>query len=149
YLRKRLENIPFEAVFSSPKKRAVQTCGPIQHQLDPNLCEWDYGDYEGKTWTEIQQINPGWTIFDQGAPHGESPEQVGQRADAVLHKILTYSGNVALFSHGHFLRVLTARFLGMAPEMGKLFLLSVASISILGFERRQPVMQLWNSSQGF
>lgn len=145
HLRKRIEKIPFAAVFSSPKKRALETCGEIPHQIDPNLCEWDYGDYEGKTTSEIHRLNPGWDIFDDGAPHGESPQDIGLRADQVLKKIITLPGDVALFSHGHFLRVLTARFLGLQPQMGKLFILSVGSIGILGYEHGQPAIILWNS----
>lgn len=143
-LRKRIENIPFDAIFSSPRKRALFTCGPLPHIIDPDLAEWDYGDFEGKTREEIRQLNPDWTIFKDGAPGGESVEAIGKRADAFLKKMERYSGNVAIFSHGHFLRVLTARFLGLKPEMGKLFLLSVASLSILGNDRGQPVIELLN-----
>ncbi|MBX7067394.1 MAG: histidine phosphatase family protein [Parachlamydiales bacterium] len=145
HLRKRIEKMPFTAVFSSPKKRALDTCGSIRHEVDPDICEWDYGDYEGKTTAEIHKLHPGWDIFDDGAPHGESPEDVGQRADRFLKKILAIPGNVAVFSHGHFLRVLTARYLGLEPQMGKLFILSVASLGILGYEHKQPAIILWNS----
>ena len=143
-LRKGIDKIHFDAIFSSPRKRAIESCGDLQHGIDPRLAEWDYGDYEGKTTQEIYQVNPSWSIFKDGAPGGESPEQVGKRADAFLKGVQVYSGNVAIFSHGHFLRVLAARYLGLEPQMGKLLLLSVASLSILGEDRGQPAIVLWN-----
>ena len=143
-LRKRIENIPFNAVFCSPLKRAEQTCGEMKCLIDPNLVEWKYGQYEGKKTKDIHLTNPSWNIFKDGAPGGESPQDVAKRADAFLKKANEYPGNVALFSHGHFLRVLTARFLGLNPEMGKLFMISVASLGILGFDRSEPAVLLWN-----
>lgn len=147
-LKKRLEKVSFDAVFSSPKKRACESCIGMKYEIDPNIQEWDYGDFEGKTTLEIHKVNPTWNLFQDGAPNGETAEEVGKRADAFLKKALAYSGNVAVFSHGHFLRVLTARFLGLKPQMGKHLFLSVASTGILGFERESPVIILWNETTG-
>ncbi len=144
HLRKQIEKISFDAIFCSPKKRALETCGPLKHIIEPQIVEWDYGNYEGKTSEEIHRNDPKWDIFQDGAPSGETIQEVAQRADAFLKRADAYFGNVAVFSHGHFLRVLTARFLGLDPEMGKLFLLSVSSLSILGQDREQPVIILWN-----
>lgn len=146
HLRKKIANVSFDAVFTSPRKRALETCEGLPHQIDPNLCEWDYGEYEGKTNEEIQKIKPHWNLFRDGVPGGEKATDVGKRADAFLKKTMSYSGNVAVFSHGHFLRVLAARYLGLKPEMGNIFMLSVASLSILGDERQQPVILLWNEA---
>lgn len=142
-LRKRLQPIHFDAVFTSPRQRAVSTCEGMHAIADPNLVEWDYGDYEGLTSAEI---GPAWDLFTQGAPGGESPLQVAKRADAFLFKVKQYQGKIAVFSHGHFLRMLAARFLGLAPEMGNLFVVSVASLSILGFEKGRPAIILWNDA---
>lgn len=147
-LRGQIAKVEFDAIFTSPKKRALETCKGLPHQKDPDLCEWNYGEYEGKTSEEIQKIRPGWNLFHDGAPGGETADDVGRRADAFLKKALSYSGNVAVFSHGHFLRVLAARYLGLEPKMGKIFNLSVASLSILGYERKQPVVLLWNQIEG-
>lgn len=146
HLRKRIKPVHFEKVFSSPEIRAVESCAGMKPVLDPNLVEWDYGDYEGLTSAEIHEKNPKWNLFEAGAPGGESVEQVKKRADHFLKMVRQFKGNVAVFSHGHFLRMLAARFLGLEPEMGKLFLLSVASLSILGYEKEQPVVILWNSA---
>lgn len=146
-LRKRLVGIEFEKVFTSPRKRSIETCNGMDAQVDENLVEWDYGDYEGLTREQIHQKNAVWNLFVDGAPQGESPEQVGRRADQFLENIREYKGKIAVFSHGHFLRVLAARFLGLEPEVGDIFLVSVASISVLGYDRGQPVVILWNSIQ--
>ncbi len=143
HLRKKLGKVPFEAVFSSPKKRALETSfSPCL--IDRDLEEWDYGNYEGKTSQEIHEKHPYWDLFEEGAPGGESPMQVAKRADVFLKKIQTYSGKVAIFSHGHFLRVLAARFLGLNPDFGRFLFLSVASLSILGQDRGKNVILLWN-----
>lgn len=144
-LRKRIENIPFDSVYTSPLQRARKTA-PANAIIEPLLMEWNYGEYEGLKTAEIRAKNPTWDLFREGAPGGELPSQIGHRADQFLQKIRHRQGNVAVFSHGHFLRVLTARFLGLPVEDGKLFLLSVASMSILGFDREQPVVVLWNLS---
>jgi len=128
-------------------KRAVETCEGMGAEIDENLLEWDYGDFEGLTREQIHQKSAVWNLFVDGGPNGESPEQVGQRADQFLEKIREFKGKVAVFSHGHFLRVLAARFLGLDPESGDIFLVSVASVSILGYDRGQPVVILWNSTE--
>lgn len=144
----RLKEIQFEKVFSSPLVRAKQTCtlAGLYPILSEDLMEWNYGKYEGLDHNEIIQTNPNWNLFTQGAPDGETPEQVGKRADHFFEKIKHLSGNIAIFSHGHFSRILAARWLNLNPEMGKLFYLSVASLSLLGFERKQKVVKLWNDS---
>lgn len=144
-LRKRLEGLHFDQVISSPRKRALQTCAGLNPIIDPLAQEWDYGDYEGLKDKDIQVKSPGWSLFKNGAPHGETPEQVGKRADALLSKL---HGTSVIFSHGHFLRVLAARFLGLPVEAGRYFYLSVATISILGFHRDQKCVKLWNSTDG-
>jgi broad specificity phosphatase PhoE len=149
-LRDVLSSKSFEKVLASPLKRAMQTCQlagyQSQAQIDPDLVEWNYGNYEGKTHVEIIKENPGWTIFSQGAPGGESVAQIGARADRVLHKISSCTEDVLIFSHGHFLRTLAARWLKLPPSEGKLFLLSTASISILGYEKLLPVVLKWNDT---
>ena len=145
-LKKHLENIPMQAVFSSPRKRALETCCFSTYEIDPHLQEWNYGEYEGKTSSEIREKRPGWDLFRDGAFKGESPEDVKKRADLVLQKVRGLKGNIALFSHGHFLKVLAARFLGLEVEKGNLFALSVASLSILGEEKGKSVIFLWNQT---
>lgn len=141
-LRKRLQKIHFDAVFSSPKKRAIESCKGMQPIIDASVEEWDYGDYEGLASQEIHAKNPGWDLFTDGAPNGESPDEVGKRADQFLKRAGRCKGTVVIFSHGHFLRVLAARYLGLTPQMGKLFSLSVASLSILG----ESAIILWNET---
>jgi probable phosphoglycerate mutase len=138
----------FALVLTSPLKRAVETCwltgyGDRAVARD-QLMEWDYGEYEGRTTLDIRQQVPDWTIWRYGAPGGESPEQVGARADLVLHEIRSAEGDVLVFSHGHFLRALAARWLGLQPSEGRLFALDPATLSILGYEREQPVLSTWN-----
>lgn len=145
-LRQQLQKVHFERVFTSPKKRARTSCEGMHAVEDAHLVEWDYGDYEGLTSAEIHQRNAKWNLFREGAPNGESPEQVGKRADEFLKMAGQCRGKVAVFSHGHFLRVLAARFLGLSPEMAKLFFISVASVGILGHERGQPVIILWDDT---
>lgn len=145
-LRKQMEGIQFEVVFASPMKRAIQTAKGFNPKIDPLLQEWDYGDYEGLKSADIHKENPNWNLFTQGAPNGESPQLVGKRADAFLKKISQYEGKVAIFSHGHFLRVLAARYLGLEAEMGRIFLLSVASLGILKNDRGQNGIHLWNQT---
>ena len=146
----RLQGIIFWRVFTSPLQRARQTCAlagfaPVA-QIEPDLVEWNYGDYEGKTSAQIQKIRPGWEIFNDGCPDGESPADIGIRADRVIAKLRSAGGNVLIFSHGHFLRVLTARWLSLAPAAGKLFLLDTAALSIVGYEHAatDSVIRLWN-----
>ncbi len=148
-LGKTLRGHPFEAVLCSPLRRAKETCAIAgflnQAQLQPDLVEWNYGDYEGLTKVEIWKKSPGWDIFSNGAPDGESLADITARANRVLTKILAIEGDVALFSHGHFLRALAACYLRLTAQEGRLFALSPSSISILGFERERPVISLWNA----
>jgi len=139
----------FAMVLSSPLRRALETCrlaGYTAHTT-PDLREWGYGAYEGLTTAEIQVENPGWTIWTATPPGGESAEEVGARADRVIAKAAAVDGDVALFGHGHMLRVLAARWLGLEPTGGRLFALSTGSVSGLGYERDARVIQMWNRTQ--
>jgi broad specificity phosphatase PhoE len=145
-----LSGIRFSKVFSSPLKRALETCalagfGAVA-EIDPDLDEWNYGDYEGKTSAEIHIQRPGWEIFRDGCPGGENASDVGKRADRVIAKARATPGNVLLFSHGHYLRVLAARWLGLDPINGRYFMLRTAALSIVGYEHGldSPAIQLWN-----
>lgn len=148
-LKEHLGKISFEAVICSPMKRAIDTCdlaGYKESRLtDRDAMEWNYGLYEALTKAEIQEREPEWSIFMRGAPEGESLRDITIRADRMLKKLLAYQKNVALFSHGHFLRALAARWLQLPAQEGRLFSLDVASISILGFEHREHTLKLWNS----
>jgi probable phosphoglycerate mutase len=152
-LGKRLEGVTFSKVFTSPLQRAMRTCAlagfGTTAQVLPELLEWNYGDYEGRRTNEIQAERPDWLLFRDGCPGGETPAQVGERADRVVEKVRAVQGNVLLFSSGHFLRVLAARWLGLATEAGKYFLLSTASVSVLGYDHdiSEPVIRLWNDVQ--
>ncbi|HKM56819.1 MAG TPA: histidine phosphatase family protein [Isosphaeraceae bacterium] len=151
-LGERLRGLTFVKIFTSPLLRASRTCELAGFKaaalVDPDLLEWDYGAYEGKTTEDILKERPGWQMFRDGYPGGESAEQVGARADRVVSQVRAVEGNVLLFSSGHFLRVLAARWLGLEPEAGRFFLLSTASLSALGYEdnRSQPVIRLWDYS---
>ncbi len=151
-LGKRLGGIQFAKVFTSPLQRAAHTCEISGFgngaETDADLVEWNYGKYEGRKTVEIHLEAPNWQLFRDGCPGGESPSQIGARADRVLSRLRGVNGNVLVFSSGHFLRVLAARFLGLEPAGGKYFTLSTASLSILGFENSslQPVIRLWNDT---
>jgi probable phosphoglycerate mutase len=150
-LGERLQGMTFAKVFTSPLRRAARTCelagfGAVA-ETDPDLVEWDYGEYEGLRSDEILRQRPDWQLFRDGAPGGESPAQVEQRADRVVARARAVPGNVLLFSSGHFIRVLTASWLGLGlASAGKYFLLSPASLSALSYEHNlsQPVIRLWN-----
>jgi broad specificity phosphatase PhoE len=133
-------------VLASPMRRAIDTChlAGYQPEIEDNLREWDYGSYEGLTSEDIHKTAPGWTIWTGPVPGGETPAQIGARADRVIQRCSAVSGNVALFSHGHMLRVLGARWLDLAPDAGRLLGLDTASISALGWEHKQRVIRLWN-----
>ena len=138
----------FALVLTSPLERARDTCrlagyGEAAH-IDPNLCEWDYGDYEGRATPDIQKERPGWSLWRDGVPNGETIEQVAARAEAVLARAVTADGDTALFAHGHILRILTACWLQLDPRCGSLFALSTASVSTLGYERETRVISCWN-----
>jgi broad specificity phosphatase PhoE len=148
----RLAGIPFARVFTSPLERAKRTCelaGFAQAaESDHDLVEWDYGSYEGRLTIDILRDRPDWRLFRDGCPGGESPEQVAGRADRVVARIRQVSGNVLLFSSGHFLRVLAARWIGVAPINGQTLMLSTASLSALGYENSLslPAISLWNDA---
>jgi len=152
-LGERLKGMTFAAVFTSPLKRASHTCKlagfGAQAEVDRSLLEWDYGQYEGRRTVDIHKERPDWQLFRDGCPGGESPEQVGSRADRVMNRLRAIEGDVLLFSSGHFLRVLAARWLGLEPAAGRFFLLSTASLSALGYEhnRSQPVIRLWDDTR--
>jgi len=138
----------FSLVLASPLQRARETCllagYGVAAQIDPDLREWDYGDYEGLTTPEIQREIPGWSLWTDGPRNGETVAQVGARADAVIARAAAAAGDVALFAHGHLLRILAARWLGMAPSAGRLFALSTATVSTLGYEHQTRVIIRWN-----
>ncbi len=149
-LGQRLKGLRFAAVFTSPLQRAVRTCrlagfGSMA-KVDSDLVEWDYGQFDGLRSAEILAKYPNWDLFRDGCPGGESPTQVAGRADRVAKRLRALQADVLLFSSGHFLRVLTARWLGLDPAAGRYLLLSTASLSVLGYERdlSQPVIRLWN-----
>ncbi|MBN4067456.1 histidine phosphatase family protein, partial [Simkania negevensis] len=141
-LTKRLRGNTFEKVFSSPLQRVRQTCAfaglAEQAEYTDDLVEWDYGDYEGKTTKEIRQTVPDWTIFTHGAPGGESEQEVAARADRFFARCRSCKGDIAVFTSGHFGRVLGARWIGFSAKDGRYLLLSTASYSILGYEREVP-----------
>jgi probable phosphoglycerate mutase len=147
----RLASVGFAHVYTSPRQRARRTCelaglgaGAL---IDVDLAEWDYGDYEGKRSEEILGGRPGWNLFKDGCPNGESPQQIAGRADRLISRLRLLEGNVALFSHGHFGRVLAVRWIGLPIAEGERFLLDTASVRILGFERgvlAAPAIRLWN-----
>jgi broad specificity phosphatase PhoE len=148
-LGKRLAGHDFDAVFVSPRLRATQTCelagfGARGEVLD-DLREWDYGDYEGLTTAEIRRSHPQWTVWEDGPLHGESPEDVGLRADRVIDRIVVDGGDVALFGHGHMSRVIAARWIGLSASGGARLRLETATVSTLGYERETRVILTWNS----
>jgi probable phosphoglycerate mutase len=138
----------FALVLSSPMQRAVRTCelAGLADRIErtPDLVEWNYGEYEGRTTAEIRELDPGWTIFHDGAPGGETIEEVALRARRVIDRALAAKGDVILFAHGHVLRVLAATWLRLAPEDGERFALETGTISVLGFERDARVIRMWN-----
>jgi broad specificity phosphatase PhoE len=147
-LGERLAGRTFELVLSSPLSRALETCRLAglggQAMTDPDLREWNYGDFEGQTSDDIRESIPGWTIWSGPVPGGETAGEVARRADRVIERALPAGGEVAIFAHGHLLRVLAARWLGLSPEQGALFELATATISRLGWERERRVIELWN-----
>jgi probable phosphoglycerate mutase len=148
-LRQRLSHHPFSLVLTSPLRRARDTCniaGFADRALeDADLCEWDYGSYEGRTSAEIRTEHPGWEIWDDGVLEGESIQEVGERADRVLRRVLQAPADCLLFAHGHFLRIFAARWLGLPPASGRLLALGTAAISVLGYERENRVLRHWNT----
>ena len=149
-LGKFLSTRKFAIVLASPLSRALETCRLAGYgdaaQIDPDLREWSYGDYEGRTTAEIRKERPDWSLWSDGVPHGESIGGVAARAEAVIARIATASGDVALFAHGHILRILTARWLGLDPAAARFFAMGTASIGTLGYERETRVITRWNLS---
>lgn len=147
-----LEGEAFARVVSSPMSRALDTARLAGYadrvEVDPDLCEWNYGEYEGITTPDIRKTVAGWTVWTHPVPGGESADEVGRRVDRVIERIRTVEGNVAVFAHGHILRVLTARWLGLAATEGRHFALHTATVSILGWERENRVIERWNATCG-
>ena len=145
-----LEGRRFALVLTSPMQRARETCRLAgcgdQAEVDPNLCEWDYGDYEGRTTLDIRKEIPDWSLWVAGVPNGEAIGQVAVRAQSVIARALQADGDVALFAHGHILRVLAACWVGLAPQAGRFLALGTASVSNLGYERATRVITRWNLS---
>lgn len=139
----------FTLVLTSPLRRARETCELSglgdKAEVDPDLREWNYGEYEGLTSSQIHEKAPGWMVFADGCPGGETPQQVGIRADRVIARARGAPGHVALFAHGHFLRVFAARWLGLPATAGQHFLLDTGTLSILAYYRGFPAIQTWNA----
>ncbi len=152
-LEERLRGLSFAKVFTSPLQRATRTCelagfGAVA-EIDRDLLEWNYGDYEGRLTTDIYKERPEWQLFRDGCPGGESPNEVGTRADRAVKRVRAVKGDVLIFSSGHFLRVFAARWLGLDAAFGRYFLLSTASLSALGYEHNvsEPVIRLWDDTR--
>ncbi|QRM42610.1 histidine phosphatase family protein [Rhizobium sp. BG4] len=149
-LASRLAGITPAAVWSSPSARARNTCAlsgfGASAVIKDDLAEWDYGDYEGITTKEILKTRPGWQLFRDGCPNGETAAATGARADRIITELRTLDAPVLIFSSSHFLRVLAARWLGLPPEGGEKFVLDTASVSVLGYEHdlTEPVIRRWN-----
>jgi len=151
-LGERLNGLSFAQVFTSPLQRARRTCelagfGAVA-EIDPDLVEWNYGEYEGLTSAQVHAKKPDWKLFRDGCPGGETVAQIGARAERVVERLRAVQGNVLLFSSGHFLRVLASRWLGLDASAGQYFLLSTAALSQLGYEHdpSEPVIRLWNDT---
>jgi broad specificity phosphatase PhoE len=151
-LGERLSGLKFAKVFTSPLRRAIRTCelagfGSVA-QVDADLVEWDYGEYEGRLTVDILKERPDWQLFRDGCPGGESPQQVAARADRVGLRVRAVTGDVLVFSSGHFLRMLATRWIGLEPIHGKSLMLGTASLSTLGYEHSisHSAIQLWNDT---
>jgi broad specificity phosphatase PhoE len=152
-LGERLAGSIFAKVLTSPLQRAARTCelagfGAVA-EVDSNLVEWNYGDYEGLRTAEIHATRPDWQLFRDGCPNGEMPEQVAARADRAVNRVRAIKGDVLIFSSGHFLRMFAGRWLGLEAAAGRLFMLNTASLSALGYENdlSQPVIQFWDDTR--
>jgi probable phosphoglycerate mutase len=148
-LKPALAKETFARVLTSPLQRARETCELAgfggRAEIDRDLMEWNYGEYEGLTPKQIHAKTPDWMIFSDGCPGGESPGQVGARADRVIAKVRAVEGNVALFAHGHIFRVIAARWIGLPPGAGRHFLLDTATLNILSYYRDIPAVKRWNA----
>ncbi len=142
-------NHSFDLVLTSPLQRARETCLLAgfgeKAEVDGNLVEWNYGEYEGLTPKQIHEKKPGWLIFTDGCPGGETPEEVGARADRAIARARTTRGDVAIFAHGHILRVLVARWLGLPAPAGRHFLLQTGTMNVLSYYRGIPAVKIWNA----
>ena len=152
-LGERLLGNTFALVLTSPLQRAVRTCELAGYggvvERDPDLMEWNYGRYEGRTTAEIRAENPTWDLFREGCPNGESPAAVAERADRIVARVRMVAGNVLLFSSGHFLRVLAARWCGLDVTFARYLLLGTGTVSVLGYahdDRREPALKFWNQA---
>ena len=152
-LGERIRGIAFQYVLISPLLRARQTCQfaglADKAEAEPDLIEWDNGDYQGRTHKEIESVRPGWELFRDGCPNGESPQQISDRVDRLISRLVKLHGNVALFTHGHLGRVLGARWIGLAVELAERLQLDTASLSILSYQHNQALQRaisLWNST---
>lgn len=151
-LAARLQAQRFARVLCSPLQRAVQTCAlagfGTRAEIDGRLVEWHYGDYEGRTSAQIHALQPGWQLFRDGCPGGETPAQVAQRADSLVGTLRGFDGDTLLFSSGHFLRMLAVRWLGLPAQAGALLAIDTASLGVLGYEHQvqQPTLRLWNDT---
>jgi broad specificity phosphatase PhoE len=142
------DDVKFDRILSSPLQRALETAklaglSPMV-ELDEELLEWDYGDYEGLTTKQIREQVSDWSIWTHLCPNGETIEQISQRADRVVARLRSIAGKVAIFSHGHFLRILVSRWIGLSADHGSRFLLGTSTLSILGYENETPVIKTWN-----
>jgi len=148
-LRPMLATESFALVLVSPRRRARETCEIAglggQAIVEPDLAEWDYGQYEGLTGQQIQKLSPGWMIFRDGCPGGETPEQISARVDRVIARVQAVQGNAAVFAHGHVLRVLVVRWLGLPVTAGQHFLLDTATLGLLSEYRGVPAVRIWNA----
>lgn len=144
-----LAKLHFALVLTSPLQRARRTCELAgledRARVEPDLVEWNYGEYEGLTPEQIRRKAPGWMIFRDGCPGGESPEQVGARVDRVIERVHAIDGPVALFAHGHVFRVFAARWIGLPPTHGRHFLLDTSTLNVLGWYRSIPALKCWNA----
>ena len=147
-----LNGRPFRLVLTSPMQRAKETCRLAgyggQAITDDDLCEWDYGEYEGRSTADIQRDRPGWNLWRDGVVNGETVEHVGARARCVIDRAVSSGGDTALFAHGHILRIVTACWLELPPDAGRLFALDTATLSVLGWEHDSRVIRQWNRPTG-
>jgi probable phosphoglycerate mutase len=152
-LGERLKGLSFRSVLTSPLQRARRTCElagfGAAATVDPDLVEWNYGAYEGRKTADIRKERPDWDLFRDGCPRGESPAEMGVRADRVVARLRAQDGDVLLFSSSHFLRVLAARWCGLEVSFGRYLVLTVATLSIVGYEhnKSEPVIRLWNDAR--
>jgi len=148
-LRPALAEQSFQLVLTSPLRRARETCElaglGARGALEADLHEWNYGAYEGLTTKQIHDKQPGWMLFRDGCPGGETPAQIGARVDRVIARVRGTAGDVALFAHGHVFRVLVARWIGLAPGAGQHFLLDTATLNVLGYYGDSPAVKIWNA----